>query len=74
MPREATTTSSANVLEFESLFFCPEIDFFFHVSIEKLRAFRRGKESKTKAVYLLDKLHIKSIVTPQSQKLVIFET
>lgn len=71
MPREAATTSSANVLEF---LFWPGNWLFFHVSIEKVRAFKRGKETQTKAVYLLDKLHMKSIVTPQSQKLVIFET
>ena len=34
----------------------------------------RERKTKAKAVYLLDKLHMESIVTAQSQNLFIFET
>ena len=50
------------------------LNFIFNVSIKNIGAFKQEKEAKTKAVYLLNKLLMESIVTAQSQNLVIFET
>ena len=54
-----------------------EIDFvlIFHVSIDRYRGIQaRERKTQAKAVYLLNKLHMESIVTAQSQNLFIFET
>ena len=85
MQREATTTSSAKLLESTgydlywnlTTFFFPENDSFFfdYVSINKERAIQgRKRKTKAKTVYLLNKLHMESIVTAQSQNLAIFDT
>ena len=45
------------------------------VSINKERAIQaRKRKAEAKTVYLLNKLHIESIVTAQSQNLAIFDT
>ena len=47
--------------------------FILHISINRYRGNQaRKRKTKAKAVYLLDKLHMKSIVTAQSQNLFIF--